>query len=92
MNIAEFYKQDPRRRSSDELAFGTEWKADGHKAGWNVFWVRDTGELAAMRTGWIWEGGPGLVADLVASVAQAGTGPGVTVLLVERDEEACCDA
>jgi hypothetical protein len=47
MDIEEFYDADPRRRSSEEVAFGHEWTdADGGR--YEIQWVADTGELYAM--------------------------------------------
>lgn len=48
MDIEGFYDADPRRRSSEEVAFGRDWTdADGVR--WEVNWVADTGEIYAMR-------------------------------------------
>jgi hypothetical protein len=48
MNIEEFYAQDERRRRSEEIELGTEWRdADG--ARYELSWVADTGELYVMR-------------------------------------------
>jgi hypothetical protein len=46
MDIEAFYDQDPRRRASDEVEFGTEWREDGQR--FEVCWVADTGELYLM--------------------------------------------
>ena len=47
MDIEEFYDADPRRRASEEVAFGQEWTdADGGR--YEVMWVVDTGEVYAM--------------------------------------------
>ena len=47
MDIEEFYDADPRRRESEEVAFGHEWTdADGGR--YEVMWVADTGEVYAM--------------------------------------------
>ncbi|GMU77323.1 MAG: hypothetical protein AMXMBFR46_01240 [Acidimicrobiia bacterium] len=47
MDIEEFYDADPRRRASEEVAFGHEWSdADGGR--YEVMWVVDTGEVYAM--------------------------------------------
>jgi hypothetical protein len=46
MDIEAFYDQDPRRRASEEVEFGTEWHEDGQR--YEVSWVADTGELYAM--------------------------------------------
>lgn len=49
MDIDEFYDSDPRRRASDELTFGLNWtSADDADHLWDLFWVRDTGELYLM--------------------------------------------
>ena len=48
MDIEEFYDENPRRRTSEELEYGREWHdAEGNR--YAVSWVRDTGELYAMR-------------------------------------------
>jgi hypothetical protein len=47
LDIEEFYDQNPKRRTSEELEFGRDW----HDAGgtrYELNWVRDTGELYAM--------------------------------------------
>ncbi len=47
MDIEEFYDADPRRRESDEIEFGREWKdANGMRT--ELSWVAATGELYAM--------------------------------------------
>jgi len=47
MDIEEFYDADPRRRASEEIAFGSEWTdTDGGRH--EVMWVVDTGEVYAM--------------------------------------------
>jgi hypothetical protein len=48
VNIEEFYDADPRRRSSDEVEFGSEWR-DADQIRFGVSWVADTGEVYAMR-------------------------------------------
>jgi len=48
MDIEEFYEADERRRRSEEVELGTEWRdRDGVRHG--VSWVADTGELYVMR-------------------------------------------
>jgi hypothetical protein len=46
VDIEEFYEQDPRRRSSDEIEFGREWSENGLR--FEVAWVADTGEVYVM--------------------------------------------
>ena len=47
MDIEEFYDADPRRRESEEVAFGHEWTdADGGR--YEVQWIAETGEVYAM--------------------------------------------
>jgi len=47
VDIEEFYDADPRRRASEEIAFGREWTdADGGR--YEVMWIVDTGEVYAM--------------------------------------------
>ncbi len=45
-----FLAADPRRRSSDEVDLGATWRAAGSDATWRVAWLRETGELYAVRT------------------------------------------
>jgi hypothetical protein len=48
VDIEEFYDEDPRRRTSDEIEYGQDWKdADGVR--YEVSWVEETGEVYAMR-------------------------------------------
>lgn len=55
VDIEEFYDEDPRRRSSDELELGGDWH-DAQGVRYELSWVEDTGELYVMRepvpTGW----------------------------------------
>ena len=47
MDIEGFYSQDERRRMSEEIEFGTEWRdANGNR--YELSWVVDTGELYVM--------------------------------------------
>ena len=46
MDIDQFYEQDPRRQTSDEVEFGREWSEHGLQ--FEVAWVADTGEVYAM--------------------------------------------
>jgi len=57
LDIEEFYSADERRRSSEEIEFGRDWK-DGSGVRYELSWVVDTGELYVMR-----EPRPGLVED-----------------------------
>ncbi len=57
MDIEHFYDANPRRRSSNEYSFGTEWKDRGGVR-WELNWVEDTGEVYLMR-----EAGEPLVMD-----------------------------
>ena len=47
MDIEEFYDADPRRRASEEIAFGHEW-TDARGGRYEVMWIADTGEVYAM--------------------------------------------
>jgi len=47
MDIEEFYDADPRRRASEEIAFGHEW-TDLEGGRYEVMWIADTGEVYAM--------------------------------------------
>lgn len=50
MDIAEFYDADERRRASEELSFGLDWRDSGDPEHLrDLYWVRDTGELYFMR-------------------------------------------
>ncbi len=49
MDIDQFYDADPRRRESDELTYGLNWTSgEDPDQLWDLFWVRDTGELYLM--------------------------------------------
>jgi hypothetical protein len=47
MDIEQFYDADPRRRTSEEIAFGHEW-TDAEGGRYEVMWIADTGELYTM--------------------------------------------
>lgn len=47
MDLNDFYDADPRRRSSEELEFGSDWDEGGART--QVSWIETTGELYAMR-------------------------------------------
>ena len=47
MNIEEFYDQDPRRQSSEEVEFGRDWSESDDPLR-EVSWIADTGEVYAM--------------------------------------------
>lgn len=48
MDIEQFYEENPQRRTSEEFDFGRDWHdADGTR--YELSWIRDTGELYAMR-------------------------------------------
>jgi hypothetical protein len=47
MDIEEFYDQDPMRRASEEVEYGTDWSdANGGRA--ELSWIAETGELYVM--------------------------------------------
>jgi hypothetical protein len=48
MDIEEFYAADERRRQSEEIEVGRDWR-DRVGTRYEVSWVVDTGELYAMR-------------------------------------------
>ncbi len=48
MDIEEFYQGDERRRRSEEIELGTEWR-DAQGVRHELSWVADTGELYLMR-------------------------------------------
>ncbi len=48
MDIEHFYDGNPKRRSSKEYTFGSDWTDEGGTR-WELNWVQDTGELYAMR-------------------------------------------
>ncbi|MHB1503303.1 MAG: hypothetical protein ACYCTL_05205 [Acidimicrobiales bacterium] len=48
MDIEEFYEADERRRRSEEIELGQDWR-DTHGARYELSWVVDTGELYVMR-------------------------------------------
>lgn len=47
MDIEGFYSADERRRASEEIELGTEWR-DASGARYELSWVVDTGELYVM--------------------------------------------
>jgi hypothetical protein len=47
LDIEQFYDEDPRRRSSDEVEFGRDW-SDAAGGRCEISWVVDTGELYVM--------------------------------------------
>ena len=47
MDIEGFYSADERRRQSEEIELGTEWR-DASGARYELSWVVDTGELYVM--------------------------------------------
>jgi hypothetical protein len=47
MNIEEFYDQDPKRRASEEIEYGTDW-SDAKSGRAELSWIADTGELYVM--------------------------------------------
>jgi hypothetical protein len=48
MDIEQFYDEDPRRQTSDEVEFGQDW-SDEKGIRHEISWVVDTGEVYAMR-------------------------------------------
>lgn len=46
MDVEEFYEQDPRRQTSEELEFGRDWYEGDMR--FEVGWIADTGEVFAM--------------------------------------------
>lgn len=48
MDIEHFYDGNPKRRTSREYTFGSDW-TDGGGVRWELNWVEDTAELYAMR-------------------------------------------
>jgi hypothetical protein len=47
VDLEQFYDADPRRRTSEELEFGNDWRDNGART--QVSWVETTGEIYAMR-------------------------------------------
>jgi hypothetical protein len=47
VDLEQFYDADPRRRQSEELEFGNDWRENGART--QVAWVEATGEIYAMR-------------------------------------------
>jgi hypothetical protein len=92
--LADFYEQDSRRAPSEEVAYGVDWRLSDGKGAWNVWWIRDTGELVAYQTGRVANGGAStwsLLGDFVSSAAEAAETRDarreeLTVLLTEPDE------
>ncbi len=91
IDVGGFYDENPARRRSDEVSFGDDWRRAGEPGTWAVFWVAETGELAAMRMSQysaVGGGADGL--EVVVEIARAVTnpipvGPLVEVLTVEPD-------
>jgi hypothetical protein len=48
VDVEQFYEQDPRRRRSDEIELGQDW-TDEKGVRFELSWVKDTGEMYAMR-------------------------------------------
>ena len=48
-SIEEFHDADPRRRHSDEADYGSHWRLYPFHGLWRVSYVRDTGEVYAVR-------------------------------------------
>jgi hypothetical protein len=46
MDVEEFYAEDARRQTSDEVDYGRAWREGDMQ--YEVAWVADTGELYAM--------------------------------------------
>jgi hypothetical protein len=96
VRLADFYDQDSRRASSEEVAFGVDWRLANGKGAWSVWWVRDTGELVAYQTGRVASSGAStwsLLGDIVSSAVEAAETRDVrreelTVLLIEPNEVA----
>jgi hypothetical protein len=47
VDIGQFYEADERRRQSDEVELGTEWR-DAQDVRYELNWIKDTGELYVM--------------------------------------------
>jgi len=47
MDLEDFYRQDERRRASEEIEYGREWR-DEHGNRYEISYVADTAELYAM--------------------------------------------
>lgn len=94
VRLADFYEQDSRRAPSDEVAYGVDWRRADGKGTWNVWAIRDTGELVAYQTGRVANSGAStwsLLGDIVSSAAEAAETcdarrEELTVLLTEPDE------
>jgi hypothetical protein len=61
VDLEAFYDADPRRRTSEELEFGSDWTDSGART--QVSWVEDTGEIYAMR-----DPLGGLMSDVIGDV------------------------
>lgn len=49
-NIQEFYAEDDRRRSSEEVTFGLDWTLQGDETvRYGLHWVEGTGEIYVLR-------------------------------------------
>ena len=63
MDIEHFYDGNPKRRSSKEYSFGSDW-TDAGGTRWELNWVEDTGEVYVMR-----EAGEPLIMDPLGDTA-----------------------
>jgi hypothetical protein len=85
VDVEGFYDENPIRRSSEEVPFGDRWRRSSALGSWAVFWVVDTGELAALRIG---PPAPHTGIDALDIAREIARGlPEVEVLRVDRDLE-----
>jgi hypothetical protein len=84
MDIGQFYEADSRRRESDEVELGTEWR-DVHDVRYELNWVKDTGELYVMiePPPPAWEGPFG---DIHVTTGERAPITGMTVLVIAHVE------
>jgi hypothetical protein len=89
VDVEAFYDENPVRRSSEEVSFGDQWRRTNVSGSWAVFWVVDTGELAALRIGPPAPSGIDelyVAQEIVRGLAHP-KGPEVEVLRVDRNLE-----
>ena len=48
-NLEHFYSSNPARRFSPEAGYGVHWRLDRWEGSWRVCYVRETGEVYALR-------------------------------------------
>jgi hypothetical protein len=87
--IERFYDEDHRRRASEEIKFGDRWSVGKALRCWELFWVVDTGELAALGPDLRVHDDDSILGDAVEAIVgfgDVGASTVVEVLCVEKDQ------